>query len=437
MSNTTSELLAKVKQSIQLRANDSEVYKSNFTTPKSFITATILGKQEFVPITLLCKKNNQYQTLLDLYQVFGEPEANTNLDQRLKGFYEEHSIEWNEDNETNITYYVKPQPSKSISPFFNKEAIEKLSTYSGTRYNASDAFLKDLGNTYAEEIVEKTNTWVESIDLPDGYVVEPERYWQVAGRFKSFTWAKIYKKEFKDQKIFFSVGVDIQNKKLVIKLDGLRSGTHKLSNFEIRDFDYFTQNNELEIVYTLEKNNLLDLETLTFITNQFIYLNKATYEQAINLIWSNIADTSCFSNLLLKVTTKYVSDKPIFLGKIIDKDIAHLIISYEQYMLAHAGKEALAATIKIVTEGGLQLIKSFETDGKPRAILYKATTGGTKATFEMNREEIEYLGDNLHTFLYHIVEYNINNNCGKLIVRKGSPTKYAELKSINYEVVIN
>ncbi len=437
MPSTASELLKKVKESIQLRDIDSESYKLSFKSPSSFITATIIGKQEFVPISLLYKNYDRYQTLFDLYEVFGEPETNEELNLRLKGFYSEYNLEWPEDNNNAITYYIKPTPPKDTSAFFNTDVIEKLSNYAGTHYKASDAFLKDLGNTYAEEIVDKTNAWVDSLTLPLGYVIEPERYWQVAGRFKSFTWAKIYKEEFKDQKIFFSVGVDVQNKKLTIKLDGLRSGTHKLSNFEIRDFDYFTQNDELKIVYDLEKIQSPDLETLTFITNRFIDLNKTKYEQAINLIWNNIADTNEFDNLLLKVTSKYFSEKSPSLDKIIDKDVVNLIISYEQFLLTHADKEPLAATVQMVKEGGLHLIKSFETDGKPKTILYKATTGGSNTKFEMSREEIEYLGDNLHTFLYHIIEYNINNNCGKLIIRKGSPTKYAELKSIHYEVVIN
>ncbi len=437
MPSTASELLKKVKESIQLRDINPEVYKSTYKSPKSFITATILGKQEFVPISLLCKNHSHYQTLLDLFEVFGEPETNEDLNLRLKGFYTEHNLDWPEAYNGTIKYYIKPAPVKSITPFFSASAIEKLSNYAGTRYKASDAFLKDLGNTYAKEIVDKTNAWVDSLTLPSGYTIEPERYWQVAGRFKSFTWAKIYKEEFKNQKIFFSVGVDVQNKKLIIKLDGLRSGTHKLSNFEIRDFDYFTQHDELEIVYDLEKIQLLDLETITFITNRFIDLNKTKYEQAINLIWHNIASTDDFENLLLKVTTKYSSEKSLSFGNIIEKDVANLIIRYEQFILAHAGKGSLGELVKMDTEGSISLIKSFETDGKPKNILYKATTGGSNTKFEMSREEIEYLGDNLHTFLYHIIEYNIDNNCGKLIVRKGSPTKYAELKSIHYEVVIN
>jgi len=436
MSNKANNLLLKVKESIQQRTLDSASYSSFFSNPTSFITATINGKQEFVPISLLCKNYNRYETLLDLYEIFGEPTTNTELDDRLQGFYEAHGLTWNNENANHITYYIKPTPSKAIIPFFSSSAVEKLSNYAGTRYKASDAFLKDLGNTYADEIVDKTNTWIESLDVPNGYVIEPERYWQVAGRFKSFTWAKIYKEEFKDQKIFFSVGVDVKNKSLIIKLDGLRSGTHKLSNFEIRDFDYFTQNDTLSITYDIDKIGSLNLDTLIFITNRFIDLNKNKYEQAINLIWNNTADTGKFENLLLKVTPSYNSNNAARNEHLSENELANLIISYEQYVLTHAGKESLAGSVQLVNEGNLNLIQSFEPDGKAKNILFKASTGGSTSKFEMTREEIEYLGDNLHTFLYHIFEYNTINNCGKLIIRKGSPTKYAELKSINYEVEI-
>lgn len=437
MSNSASQLLQKVKESILLRTSDVESYKDSFSNPYSFITATIGGQQEFVPISLLCQNHDQYQTLLDLYQVFGNPASNESLNGRLREFYGEHAIDWPDHvDENDVTYYVKPSPKTPGNSLFDPSAIDKLSNYAGTHYKASDAFLKDLGNTYASEIVDKTNKWGESILLPNGYTIELERYWQVAGRFKSFTWAKVYKEEYKDKKIFFSVGVDVQNKVIIIKLDVLRSGTHKLSNFEIRDFDYFTDRKELSITYNLDKIEELSLDELVFITNQFIANTQKTYEQAIDFIWNDIIDCSLFKNKLFKLTTKYKSENTLTLNNISKNDIAELIIEFEKFMLAHAGREALTENIHAEVEEGLHVIKSFETDGKPKTILYKATNGGTNATFEMSREEIEYLGDNLHTFFYHIVEYNDDTNCGKLIIRKGSPTKYAELKSINYEVVI-
>lgn len=437
MSNTASQLLQKVKESIQLRESDSDSYKSSYQKPLSFITATIGGKQEFVPIALLCKSHDRYQTLLELFQIFGNPESNSELNIRLKSFYEQQALDWPTDiNDAEITYYVKPVPKNESGSFFTASAIEKLSSYAGTNYKASDAFLKDLGNTYAIEIVDKTNQWVDLITIPIGYAIEHERYWQVAGRFKSFTWAKIYKEEYKDKKIFFSVGVDVQNKTLIIKLDGLRSGTHKLSNFEIRDFDYFTEESELTLVYNLNQTSELNLDSLVFISNQFIANTKDIYEQAIEFIWEDKIDNSLFSNKLFKLSTQYSSEKSESLDKILEKDIAGLIIDYEKFMLKHAGREELSESIKSDFEGNLHIIKSFETDGKAKTILYKVSTGGSTSILEMSREEIEYLGDNLHTFLYHIIEYDIDQHSGKLIIRKGSPTKYAELKSINYEVRI-
>ncbi len=434
MGNIATQLLQKVKETILLREENPKLYKNSFVNSSSFITATIKGNQEFVPINLLCKTNDSYQTLLDLYNVFGKPELNLELNGRLNTFCELNELVKSEELE--IRYYVKPTPNGESNPFFDVQILEKLSNYAGTPYKASDAFLKDLGITFAEEVVDKTNTWVNSITIPSDYEIEHERYWQVAGRFKSFTWAKIYKKEHKDKKIFFSVGVNVQAKTLVIKLDVLRSGTHKLSNLDIRDFDYFAQENDLFITYNLEQFADLNLNALTFITNQFIANTKNIYEQAINFIWHESVDCSLFTNKLFKLSTNYTSNKPVLMDKIIEKDVARLIIEFEKQMLTYIHHKDLAENVKAVFDNGLNTIKSFETDGKPKTILYKASTGGTLAKLEMSREEIEFLGDNLHTFLYHIVEYNIENKSGKLIIRKGSPTKYAELRSINYEVKI-
>ena len=439
MSTTASKLLQKVKEALQLRTSDFDQYKTFFNNPGSFITATIGGQQEFVPIALLCKNYERYQTLLDLFLVFGEPEPSELLNSRLHTFYEQHGLPWPSEKIQAVppTYYVRPVPQQDSKPFFTINSIEKLSTYAGTSYKASDAFLKDLGATYAEEVVDKTNNWAQAIALPEGYQLEPERYWQVAGRFKAFTWAKIYAQKYKDKKIFFSVGVHVAEKKLVIKLDGLRSGTHKLSNFEIRNFDYFTQGQELEVVFDAEKIPGLSLEALAFVASRFITFTKAVYEQAIEFIWHDKVDVSLHKNRLFKMSNSYQSQVEATPARVEEEKLLELVQGYEQFMLIHAGREALAVQVEPVVHGNLQLLRSFEVDGKPRNILLKATTGGTQTPFEMSREEIEYLGDNMHTWLYHIVEYNPDTHSAKLVVRKGSPTKYAHLKSIRFEVTID
>ena len=437
MPNTANQLLQKVKNAINLRNTDNETYKSTFQNPISYITATIGGQQEFIPISLLCIANNKYETLLELHQVFGNPEENEGLTNRLKDFYSQHGIMLPQAlHNVTIEYYIKPVPQTEVIPFFDSASIEKLSNYAGTRYKASDAFLKDLGNTYAHNIVDKTNNWAKSLLLPKGYSIEDERYWQVAGRFKSFTWAKIYNEKHKEKKIFFSVGVDVENKQLVFKLDVLRSGTHKLSNFEIRDFDYFTQDKELTVTFELTQIASLTLDSLRFLASHFIFDLQETYEQAIDFIWNDTVNCSLFTNKLFKLSSSYHSDIQPLNNVIDEARVLDLIIKYEQYILNYTGNESISNSITTEKIGNVNLIRSFESDGKARTILFKVSSGGTSSKFEMSREEIEYLGDNLHTYFYHLVEYNSSQNTAKLIIRKGSPTQYAKLKSINYMVEI-
>lgn len=438
MSNIASQLLQKVRNAILIRDSDLEAYVFSFANPGNFITATINGRQEFVPINLIGGAYDRYNILLEIHKVFGTPETNAGLNMRLKEFYSLHGIEWPKGIiESQIGYYIRPKADTDKAAYFDVSVLEKLSSYAGTRYKASDAFLKDLGNTFADHIVDTTNEWAQSITLPQGYTIEQERYWQVAGRFKSFTWAKIYKEEYGDKKVFFSVGVDVANKELIVKLDVLRSGTHKLSNFEIRDFDYFMDGRELSLSFSSEQIENLNLSDLTFVANQFIADHQQLYEQVIDFIWNDTVDCSLFTNRLFKLSQGYRSEVVQTRESIIDSDIVDLIIEYEQFVLRHAERDDLAKNVKSEYEGNIHLIRSFEIDGKPRTILFIASAGGTTAPFEMSREEIEYLGNNLHTFLYHIIEYNTDNRCGKLVVRKGSPTQYAELRSIRYTVQIN
>ena len=61
MKNLTQALLKKVKESISLRTSHSEEYTESFRQAETFITATINGQLEFIPLQLLFIQNNKYQ----------------------------------------------------------------------------------------------------------------------------------------------------------------------------------------------------------------------------------------------------------------------------------------------------------------------------------------------------------------------------------------
>ena len=205
MNEIGKNLLRQVKESLSIRDNDPIAYASAFNEAKKFITATINGKLEFIPLTLLAMDKSRVLVELEVAYVFGKSEQRADLDDRRIKFYTDNGLKrtLNGDNDS-VEYYIRPidsQPVKRADTFFNRGTIEKLSDYAGKKYLATDPFLKDLGSQYAEYIMQPTNKWGHDVLLP-GYELETERYWQVAGRFKTFTWAKMFREEYRDKQIF-------------------------------------------------------------------------------------------------------------------------------------------------------------------------------------------------------------------------------------------
>ena len=193
MKEITKSLLNKVKESISVRDTNTEAYIESFRQAETFITATIKGQLEFVPLQLLFINNNKYQILMEVKAVFGTAVEHSQLDDLLIKFYNDHQLKRDIDSiADSVKYHIKPQAKSEVRPsgLFDWYQIEILAPYAGQAYKASDKNLKDIGQSFAEHIMHPTNIWGESV-LPDGFVMERERYWQVAGNYKSFTWAKI------------------------------------------------------------------------------------------------------------------------------------------------------------------------------------------------------------------------------------------------------
>ena len=439
MSQLGKNLLNEVKQSIKLRISDPEVYSASFMNANSFITATINGELEFVPLDLLAITKNKLLVQLEVATVFGKPEERTDLDDRLIKFYSDHDLKRDvKGMNASVGYFIKPAPVQEVQKdddFFNKEAIKKLSPYAGKKYLANDPFLKDLGSLYAQTVMQPTNKWGAMVE-PEGYVIEAERYWQVAGRFKSFTWSKMTQERYQNHHIFFSVGVDVEQEEFVIKLDCLRSGTNKLSNLDIRKFDYFTAGYNCVNRLSMDYFPLLNWETLGQIAKEVIKELEPVYEGAVQYIFEDRVDTSNKHNKLFSMSEKYHSTLE---GRSIEDDWAKvydLIIKREQFNLEHSGKGELNAFVKLSLIDEPFDIDSFEIDGTPKRIIVAATSGGTDSPFQLTTEQITILNNEDHVYLYQVVEYNHELQNGKLVIRKGNPDKYAELKGRSFDVKV-
>ena len=441
MKEITDSLLNKVKASISVRETNSEAYIESFRQAETFITATIKGQLEFVPLQLLFINNNKYQILMEVKAVFGNGVEHSQLDDLLIKFYNDHHLKRDIDSITDsVKYHLKPQANVAISPggLFDWSQIESLAPYAGQSYKASDTILKDIGQNFAEQIMHPTNIWGESV-LPEGFVMERERYWQVAGNYKSFTWAKIKHKKYTDEQVFFSVGVDIRAGKLVFKLDCLRSGTHKLSNFDIRKFDYYTESFNCYTEIEKSLGEVIGWDAILEMSRSFINDFESVYLGVVEYIWSGKIDISLFNDKVFNIlpeNAKFSSSKigeP--LPEILYNSVLDSIIRYEQFMLSHADKDDLAALVKFSFDKITQ-IDSFEFDGQHKQIYVVAGTGGPNTPFAMSEELRQLLLASDHVVIYQVYDYNESVNSSKMVMRKGDPKQYAKLESKLYTVKI-
>lgn len=441
MKNLTKDLLNKVKQSITLRDSHNEEYAESFRQAESFITATINGQLEFVPLQLLFIQHNKYQISMEVSAVFGKGVEHPQLDDLLIKFYNDHDLKRDIDSiSDSVTYHIKPQASdiEQAGGILDWRQIERLAKYAGKPYKASDSKLKLIGQDFADFIMQPTNAWGEQVVVKD-YIIEPERYWQVAGHFKTFTWTKFKHKKHVDKQIFFSVGIDIVASKLILKLDCLRSGSHKLSNYDIRKFDYYTEN----LSYLTEVDKLLaehvGWETIVDMSIAFIADLEAAYLGVVDYIWGGKIDLSSFKDKLFNVLPENAqyssSENGDILPDLLYNTVLDGIVRYEQYMLAHADKTDLAALVKFSFDQITQ-IESYEFDGQHKQIYVVASTGGPSTPFNISEELRQLLINNDHAYIYQVYDYNDQTNCGKMVIRKGDPKQYAKLESSIYTATI-
>ncbi|MEN8250353.1 MAG: hypothetical protein ABFS32_15575 [Bacteroidota bacterium] len=441
MQELTQSLLRKVKNSILLRDAQPEVYADAFKQAEIFITATINGQLEFVPMQLLFLHYNKYQILMETKAVFGNGVEHSQLDDMLIKFYNDHDLKRDIDSiSDSVKYHIKPQQNapSTGSGLVNWSSMSQLAKYAGKAYKATDESLKTVGNEFAEYIMHPTNQWGEEV-LPAGYVIERERYWQVAGYYKSFTWAKLKHKKHADKQVFFSVGIDIKASKLVFKLDCLRSGTHKLSNYDIRKFDYYTEQFNCYTGIDQDLGESVGWDKILEYSKEFIKELEPIYMGVVDYIWNGKIDLSLFKDKLFNIlpeNAQFSQSKPGEpVAELLYNTVLDGIIRYEQYMLAHADKDDLAALVKYSFEEITQ-IESFEFDGQHKHIYVVVSTGSPFTPFEVSEELRQRLEENDHTYIYQVYDYDEATNCGKMVVRRGDPKQYAKLESVLYSAII-
>ena len=210
-------------------------YKDRLGKGKVFVVELINGRIEFAPSKFIGYKNNSksvheklYNTGRDgrktddaLHNYYGRELFDENLHQLLNYFFEENGIESSPyKNKTDAKYLFDKDNydeilriGRSSIPFFDKRDVEKYSIYGGQPYRTENRELFNIGREIRDKLHEKTNYWAKNIHVPE-FVIEEGTNWQIMGIFSSYTWARILKPQYKDYRVYFTVGLDYTYKSI-------------------------------------------------------------------------------------------------------------------------------------------------------------------------------------------------------------------------------
>ncbi|MDH5474620.1 MAG: hypothetical protein OEX22_02900, partial [Cyclobacteriaceae bacterium] len=206
---------------LNLREGDSEqrdTYLESFKNESIFVAFL----NEFIPLGLVNEQSKK-----ELYNIYGDSQINLKVDKQLSNFYKKHNLKRDIYNIADSITYIIIEEENIVTEEINDDFIDiklvaSLCKYQGRTYKATDKTLKAIGQKLSENVLQPTNFWLEHLPF-SSYYKESERYWQVAGVFKQYTWGKLFLPQHQDKKVFFSVGIHLKENCLFYGLDCLRS----------------------------------------------------------------------------------------------------------------------------------------------------------------------------------------------------------------------
>lgn len=329
-------------------------------------------------------------------------------------------------------------------PFFDAKDIDYFAVHAGKDYRRGDTVAVAAGNNISSNIFKKTNVWVDLIS--EGWVVEHDNKWQISGKFKKYSWARLYKRGDQDAKVYFTFGIDAPPKALVYKLDCQKkqyTPGNALNTAQVKAFERIVNGTHAQW-NEISKDELLDYdwESLRELSLEFLGKYEFLYDEAVKAVRDakGVQTTTILNKPILTITpvpsngfNALLAKSYSFRGVTIDYDAEQkrnkhtgdsgesLVISHEKKILENLGLFDLANKVKKVKDGKGYDVISFEPNGDKKYIEVKTTSGMSIRPFIMTDNEWEFMlrhADNYH--LYRIYEYNSEQNQGKMYCLSGS-----------------
>ena len=409
---------------------EQELYQQAFMSENAFIKYN----EEFIPFGLIKKKTQQ--ELLDQY---GPLVIDLSIDNELSSFFKKHRLKRDFHFISDNISYLIVENALNHNDFFDVKMVQSLCKYQGRTYKATDQTLKAIGQKMGEHVLQTTNYWLEQLPFSN-YELEQERYWQVAGSFKQFTWGKLFLPGQSEKKIFLTIGISLREECIFYGLDCLRSGTLKLSTEQILMFDHYTKHRN-----NLKKIALKDLEGYSWSkliaeTSSFLKEQEGLYFELLDYIWNNTVDISKAEHQLIRVKQDefYLSKEGMNSGIETQQLAINLVIDFERDTLEYLNKPHLASSIKLLeNEEGSNVydIHSFNSDGSDKYIKVVASTNNSIAGFPLTDTDIERsIEHSDKTYLYSVINLSEERKSGHLIIQKGAFNSLVDLKPVLFTI---
>jgi hypothetical protein len=185
--------------------------------------------------------------------------------------------------------------------FFSEDDIRLLHEYREQEYVANRRH-QAAQQQLAVGVWAKTKHWAEVV-AQEGFEVDyrtsvvrragkrkgPGGKETMIRKFRPFSWARLYKPGDEAYKVFFTVGVDGDTQELVWKLDCKHDGSDALDTRQVARFKAYQETEAPATAWQrvpLAKLATYSWEKLAAETTQFLAVNTAAYEKAIQRTWA-------------------------------------------------------------------------------------------------------------------------------------------------------
>lgn len=347
--------------------------------------------------------------------------------------------------------------------FFTQSDINLLKKWANVIYDKDNVIHKKAADQLQKTVWAKTVHWCDKvIKKINDYDSLASYRWSKRGwadsngtmirvsRFKPYTWARIYKKDTANKFVFFTIGVDSEEKALVYKID-YYAHDNKLSKEQMELCQQLIPDEVSWLTVNYQEIPDFNWEKLVDLTVTFIKENVGIYDNIVKSVGTGKIKVPKLKNRLIKRTLSKGGYDSVpsrnFSFKGHDTNWGEkqkqneekgqigeeLVIGYEIDQLRKNGRKDLIKYVHKVKDGNGFDIESRNLDETIKYIEVKTTTGDENAMFSITDNEVAFSDKFQKSYsLYRLFNLDKENRVAEFHEYKGNVRQHFLFEGSNF-----